>query len=174
MGQRISMKPIYIPHLTQKLNRTAMIEFEDFIPDLETLTPVRGSLRVTHQGNYLEVAAEAEAIVTLTCDRCLQQFNHRLAVDASEIIWLDVAANQQNSAESEVEVSLEDLVETIGPDGYFGPQDWLYQQLCLALPLRNLCDRRCPGIQIDNQASEPEIIDQRWASLANLKGQIKP
>jgi uncharacterized protein len=36
------METIYIPHLLTKTERKEVIDFEEFIPDLETLTPVRG------------------------------------------------------------------------------------------------------------------------------------
>ena len=92
------METIYIPHLLTKSERKEVIDFDEFIPDLETLTPVRGRLQVTHQGNYLEVKAKAETIVTLTCHRCLKQYNHRLALNSSELIWLEETANQTDSS----------------------------------------------------------------------------
>lgn len=83
------MEAIYIPQLTKAPEQTAVIEVQEFLSDLETLTPIRGLMRVQHHGNYLEVSAQAEAIITLTCHRCLQQYNHRLLLDTAEMIWLD-------------------------------------------------------------------------------------
>ncbi|MBD1829126.1 YceD family protein [Microcoleus vaginatus GB1-A2] len=169
------METIYIPHLLTKTERKEVIDFEEFIPDLETLTPVRGRLQVAHQGNYLEVKAKAETIVTLTCHRCLKQYNHRLALNSSELIWLEETANQTDSSSAEIEVALEDLVENLSPGGYFSPGDWVYEQMCLELPHKQLCDAQCPGINI-NDAEETEsseaASDSRWASLAALKRQL--
>ncbi|MDF0553853.1 YceD family protein [Kamptonema sp. UHCC 0994] len=166
------MDAIYIPHLLKKTEQKEEIQFEELLPDLETLTPVRGYLRVTHQGTYLDVRAKAETIVTLTCDRCLKQYNHRLAVNTSEMIWLDEAANPIESKSGEIEVDLEDLVETLSPNGYFEAGDWLYQQICLEMPLRKLCDSKCRGIQLtDSEKSQP-LSDARWASLEALKKQL--
>lgn len=80
------MDAIYIPHLLKVPQRSLEFQFEEFLLELETLTPVRGRLRVTHQTTYIEVTAQAETIVTLTCHRCLKQYNHRLKVDTSEMI----------------------------------------------------------------------------------------
>ena len=162
---------IYIPGLLKLPEQTEVIQFNQFITDLETLTPVRGNLQVTHQGNYLDVAASSETIVTLTCHRCLQQYNHRLKVDSSELIWLDELASQLESEPLEQEVALEDLVETLSPQGYFQPENWLYEQLCLALPPRQLCDQKCPGIPMNNNGTK-SAKDRRWEALENLKRQL--
>ena len=166
------MEAIYIPQLTKAPEQTAVVQVEEFLPDLETLTPVRGRIRVQHHGNYLEVSAKAEAIITLTCHRCLQQYNHRLAVDTSEIIWLDEAANQPDHGPLEREVAIEDLVEKLPPQGYFDPGEWLYQQLCLETPQRQLCDALCAGIQTGSQEGSEKTVDRRWASLEALKKQL--
>lgn len=168
------MDLIYIPQLTTAPERTEEIQFEEFISELETLTPVRGNVVVKHRGKYLEVSAKAETIITLICNRCLQQYNHRLTVDTSELIWLDEAADQTDVGPLERETSLEDLVETLSPKGYFNSKEWLYEQLCLAIPPRQLCDANCPSIPVKNSL-EPAShlqIDRRWASLEQLKKQF--
>ena len=170
------METIYIPHLLTKTERKEVIDFEEFIPDLETLTPVRGRLQVAHQGNYLEVKAKAETIVTLTCHRCLKQYNHRLVLNSSELIWLEETANQIDSSSAEIEVPLEDLVENLSPGGYFSPGDWVYEQMCLELPHKQICDTECPGISLTDDAANTEssetVSDSRWASLEALKRQL--
>lgn len=166
------MEPIFIPHLLKAPNQTQVIQVEEFLPGLETLTPIRGQLRVTHQGNYLEVAGKAEAIATLTCHRCLQQYNHRLVVKTSELIWLDDTAEGESALPLEREVALEDLVETLSPQGYFDPSEWFYEQMCLVIPPRQLCDSQCQGIQATETNHSEATVDRRWASLEILKGKF--
>ena len=72
------MEAIYIPQLLKAPQKTEEIQVQEFIDGLESLTPVRGKMAVVHRGNYLEVSVQAETIITLTCDRSLQQYNHRL------------------------------------------------------------------------------------------------
>lgn len=164
------MEVIYIPQLTKAPQKTEVVEVDEFFSDLDTLTPVRGQVRVQHCGNYLDVSAVAETIVTLTCHRCLQQYNHRLKAETSEMIWLDPEAGMEGTIEQEV--AFEDLVETLPPSGYFDPGEWLYQQLCLAMPQRQLCDNLCQGIQpIQSQTSE-QAADRRWASLEAWKNHL--
>ncbi|MGB3534061.1 MAG: YceD family protein [Microcoleaceae cyanobacterium] len=166
------MDAIYIPNLLTAPQRTMGFQFEEFFPNLETLTPVRGHFRVTYKTTFLEVMAKAETIVTLTCHRCLQQYNHRLSVNTSEMIWLSLSAGEIEGDKLCEEVSLEDLIETVSPQGYFEPEDWIYQQLCLALPLRQLCSGDCQPPQATHVDKNDDIVDQRWAALKALKQQF--
>ncbi len=170
----MTIEPIHIPRLTRAPERTEVVQFDEPIPGLETLTPVQGWVRVKHQGNYLEVDAKAEAIITLPCDRCLQQYNYRLSITPSELIWLDEAANELDPLLLDREIDPEDLVESLSPTGYFDPTEWLYQQLCLELPQRKLCDAECKGIPLP-ESEEPSPkpgVDRRWAGLESLKDQL--
>ena len=164
------MEAVYIPHLTKAPEQTQVIQVQESLPDLETLTPIRGRIQVQHHGNYLEVLAQAEAIITLTCHRCLQQYNHRLALDTSEMIWLE-ESSEPDEGPLEREITVDELVETLPPQGYFHPSEWLYEQLCLAIPQRQLCDAQCAGIQTATQEGSVQL-DYRWASLEALKRQL--
>jgi len=166
------MEPIYIPQLTRAPQQTEVLEFRQSLQGLETLMPVQGQLQVTHHGNYLEVSAIAETILTLSCHRCLQNYNYRLKITPSELIWLQENPESPDFPPLDRDLTSEDLVETLSPTGWFDGETWLYEQLCLAIPQRQLCDRQCPGIQ---PVAEPEAIstvDRRWASLASLKQQL--
>ncbi|NJP08058.1 MAG: DUF177 domain-containing protein [Leptolyngbyaceae cyanobacterium RU_5_1] len=166
------MEPIYIPRLNRAPERTEVVKFHEVIPGLETLTPVQGWIRVKHQGNYLEVDARVDTIITLTCDRCLQQYNHRLSISPSELIWLNEAADEIDPILLERDITPDDLVETLSPQGYFDPATWLYEQLCLELPQRRLCDAQCQGIQLPETTSSQPTVDHRWAGLEAFKNQL--
>jgi len=58
------------------------------LADLDSLTPVRGQVSARHHGSVLEVEGEAETIVTLCCDRCLQHFNRPLRASVHELLEL--------------------------------------------------------------------------------------
>ncbi len=161
-------EPIYLPVLLHAPNRSETVLVQEWLADLKSLTPVQGEVTVEHNGNFLQVDGRAETIVTLTCDRCLQQYNHRLVAEASELIWLqDIATALEETTECLEEA---DLVESLPPDGYFQPDDWVYQQLCLALPQRQLCEADCPGIAIEQGSMA--LQDDRWSKLAELRHQL--
>ncbi|MCP2729378.1 YceD family protein [Limnofasciculus baicalensis] len=173
------MEAIHIPFLLKLPEHTDVIEVNESVEGLETLTPVRGRLEIIHQGNYLDVSAQAETIITLTCDRCLKQYNHRLSLNVSEFVWLDSSANEPDNGPVERETLLDDLVETLSPQGDFEPNIWLYEQLCLAISPRKLCDSKCPGIIVGDNATTSSMDtvstrprDRRWEALEILKGQL--
>jgi uncharacterized protein len=170
------MENIYIPHLMRQPDHTLKILIDQTILDLETLTPVRGQMAIQHQGNYLEVSAQADAIITLTCNRCLCQYNHRLELDTSEVIWLNEHIEDVNDGPIERKVDFDDLVESLPPDGHIDPETWLYEHLCLSLPPRPLCNEDCAGVVIRAETSaevqsEPNV-DGRWGSLAALRDRL--
>ena len=171
------MEDIYIPHLLKLQQQQQVIAVDQSLPDLETLTPIRGRMVVHHQGTFLEVTAQVETIITLSCDRCLQQYNQRLRVDQTEIIVLDPKADQVQDYPLEQEVAWEELVETLSPQGYLSPDTWLYEQLCLSLPSKQLCNTDCLGIPVDSQFQSPIPedtfkTDDRWEALEILKKQL--
>lgn len=161
------IEPIYIPRLLKAPGKSEQVALQTFIPGLETLTPVRGTLVVTHYGNYLEVSASAETIKTLICDRSLQQYNQRLVVDTSELIWLKT--HEEEEINKEREVSREELTETLPAQGYFDPESWLYEQFSLQMPIRQLSSESAAG-EYDYQ--DTPTMDQRWAALAALKEKL--
>ena len=166
------MELIYIPSLLKKTDRTESIKFEEFILDLETLTPVRGYLQVTHNGNYLEVKGKSETIITLTCDRCLKQYNYKLVINPKELIWLNEVTTEKELFHIEAENSVEHLVETLPPNGDFNPREWVYERICLAVPPRKLCDNNCQGIKLSEMNTSSSVLDSRWAALEALKRQL--
>ena len=165
------MEAIYIPHLLKAPKRKAEIIVDDQIAGLNTLTPVKGSINVRHGGNFLEISSQAETIITLTCDRCLQHYNDRLTINTSELIWLESELENVQDIPLEREVSVEDLSETLPPNGHFEPETWLFEQLSLALPLRKVCGENCPGAAQTSLDAQSQL-DSRWSSLAALKEQL--
>lgn len=166
------MDTISLPQLLNAPNCTETIQFSESLDGFDTLMPVKGWIKLTHQGTYLDVSAQAETIVTLVCDRCLQQYNHRLSIAVSEMIWFQSKSDDDlYEPGSEIEVALEDLIETLAPEGMFESAAWLYEHLCLALPQRKLCDEDCDGIEIPHNANETNHapIDHRWSGLESLK-----
>jgi len=165
------METIYIPHLLKSLQKKQDIVVDCFIENLDSLTPVRGKIQLRHGGTFLEVIASAETIVTLTCDRCLKQYNYKLIVDTSEIIWLDKESEQDKEYPPEREVALEDLAESLPVNGHFNPQTWLYEQMCLTMPLKQICSNDCQAPFNPNNQQQ-NLIDSRWSLLESLKDNL--
>ncbi len=164
------MEAIYIPQLLKLPEQTETITFEESVEGLDSLTPVRGTMIIAHRGNFLEVSTNAETIMTLVCDRCLKNYNYRLSLKISEMIWLK---NPSPSAlTGEREIALEDLFESIPINGYFEPSTWLYEQLSLNMPVRQICSQNCQPPKYQQEQFHPSL-DSRWSSLAAIKKQFE-
>ena len=149
-------------------------QVDQHLSELESLTPVRGALSALHRGNVLELEGEAATIVTLCCDRCLQHYNHPLSFRTRELLWLGEQArlaglSPEEAAEGGVlDLEVDELCESLDPNGSFEPEHWLFEQLSLQLPLVNRCGADCPGPpQAAGAADEPG--DPRWAALRGLQ-----
>jgi uncharacterized protein len=170
----MKIEQIYIPQLLKIAEHKQTIIFDDQISGLQTLTPIRGNICINHRGNFLEVELSADTILTLTCDRCLQTYNHRLTVNTSEIIWLNYQEEKDVHIPLEREIIQDDLWESLPPDGYFPVENWIYEQLSLAMPLRQLCGKNCQApVNLKEDKDKDNLIDDRWSALAYLKSQIQ-
>lgn len=163
------LPPVVLTDLLRMADQSLRVEIEGYFPDLDTLTPIKAALKVQHQGTFLKVIGTAEAIVTLTCDRCLGHYNYRLAVDTDELIWVQQDRDDLPLGASEDWDDAGDLIESLPATGEFDWAQWLYEQLCLTLPHQQLCNQACPGPATIDSSQPPELIDHRWAALAKLK-----
>ncbi len=164
------MEKLYIPQIARAVESTESFEFKESIAGFETLTPVQGVINVYHGGSFIEVSAKASAIVTLTCDRTLVQFNYRLAIDTSEMILL-AEPLPESEYQKEREIETDDLVESLSPNGYFDPAAWLYEQLILAIPYPKIApDAPALDLTDSKSNSKSEVsVDKRWEILSSLQ-----
>ena len=178
-----SLQPVPIQEL-RLLDQGRRWQVDQRIADLDTLVPVRGVLQATHRGNVLEVDGEVATIVTLCCDRCLQDFNHPLQARSHELLWLGEGP-QPEVDESDLDAQVvsidpDALGDQLDPRGLFDPERWVFEQLSLQRPLVNRCGDHCPGppaFRNPEPAPEPGsvgVIDPRWQALQALQRSIDP
>ena len=171
------LEPVLLQEL-RALGTPKVWDIEGELDELPSLTPVRGRISAEHRGNVLAVKGKLNTIVTLCCDRCLNQFNENLSCTPAELIWL---GNEQPTAD-ELELSgevaeMEGLVDVLDPRGQFDPQQWAFEQLNLLLPVVNQCGDHCkgpPGLQQQPKVpiSKPKEVDPRWQALEQLQQQM--
>jgi len=138
--------------------------FAQPIRGLDTTTPVCGELHVQVEGPLLRVEGHAHTSLALRCDRCLQTFEQPLRAVASERIAL--GSGEADLAEA-LDFDAEGISEQLDPAGSFDPEQWIYEQLSLQLPLVNRCGPHCPGPA--SWGSAEPLNDPRWAALKTLK-----
>jgi uncharacterized protein len=158
---------IYLPHLASRKPPVLTVDIEENLASLPSLTPVRGQMTVSHRGSFLEIKGHVQTITSLTCHRCLGQYNHRLEADIDEIVWLQAVAKA-------VDEDSEELDEHLPEDGTLDVYDLAYQHLSLNLPFQNICAQDCAGIlpsPTDSEATNDpsDCLDHRWEALKKLK-----
>ena len=171
------LEPVALQEL-RALGAARVWPVEGRLEALPSLTPVRGSISAEHRGNVLAVEGQLSTIVSLSCDRCLQQFNQQLECEPSELIWLgDAPPTDEQLQHSQEIAAMEGLVEVLNPRGTFDPQQWAFEQLNLLLPVVNFCGDHCPGppglTTGDLQASQ-QVVDPRWQALRSLQQGNEP
>ena len=120
-----ALEPVPLQEL-RALGTAKVWEVEGELDELPSLTPVRGHVSAEHRGNVLAVEGRLNTIVTLCCDRCLNQFNQKLSCTPSELIWLGDEQPTADELELSGEVAeMEGLVDVLDPRGQFDPQQWL-------------------------------------------------
>ena len=172
-----ALEPVPLQEL-RALGTAKVWDVEGELDELPSLTPVRGHVSAEHRDNVLAVQGKLNTIVTLCCDRCLNQFNQKLSCTPSELIWLGDEQPTADELELSGEVAeMEGLVDVLDPRGQFDPQQWAFEQLNLLLPVVNHCGDHCPGPPGLEQQSvapttKPKDVDPRWQALQQLQQQI--
>ncbi|MEB3234451.1 MAG: DUF177 domain-containing protein [Cyanobacteriota bacterium] len=139
-------------------------QFEQPIRGLASTGPVRGVITACVEGPLLRVQGEAETTVQLRCDRCLNVFDYPLKARANECIGL---GQGEDALAEALDFDAEGISEQLDPSGSFDPEQWIYEQLNLQLPLVNRCGAHCPGPA--TWGSRDPVVDPRWAALKNLQ-----
>ena len=172
-----ALEPVPLQEL-RALGTAKFWDVEGELDELPSLTPVRGHVSAEHRGNVLAVEGKLSTIVTLCCDRCLNQFNQSLSCTPAELIWLGEEQPTADELELSGEVAeMEGLVDVLDPRGQFDPQQWAFEQLNLLLPVVNHCGDHCPGPPgLQQQPVIPDTktkaVDPRWQALQQLQQQI--
>ena len=171
------LEPVPLQEL-RALGTAKFWDVEGELDELPSLTPVRGHVSAEHRGNVLAVEGKLSTIVTLCCDRCLNQFNQSLSCTPAELIWLGKEQPTADELELSGEVAeMEGLVDVLDPRGQFDPQQWAFEQLNLLLPVVNHCGDHCPGPPgLQQQPVIPDTktkaVDPRWQALQKLQQQL--
>ncbi|WP_254932878.1 DUF177 domain-containing protein [Cyanobium sp. WAJ14-Wanaka] len=161
------LRPMPIQEL-KLLDQSHHWQIDQPIDGLDSLRPVRGKLSARHRGNLLEVEGEMATVISLCCDRCLQQYNQPLRAKASEVISLEEPPLDGGEVFELEGASIDAAVsEHLDPRGNFDPEQWVYEQLSLQIPLVSNCGAACPGPGAWESVGPSQ--DPRWAALGQLK-----
>ena len=165
------LDPIPIKDI-KSLTKSKFWDFEGFLDELPSLTPVRGTITVESDSESIKIKGNFSSIVNLTCDRCQMFFNHTLEFNSEELMWIG------QTKKSSANFQLDEYSEYLDPQSDWDPERWVFEQLSLQMPLLNICTAGCLGTiashnenQIPTSKSQintDKKPDPRWAELKKL------
>ncbi len=135
--------------------------------------PIRAYVHLVRWGVSVKVTGRVETELSLTCDRCLEEFPFRVA-EKIDVLLEPVATFSH--VKEEIRLSREDL-DVIFFDGETIEVDEVVrEQILLAVPMRQLCREECKGLcpicgENLNQRScncKKEVKDSPFAILKKL------
>lgn len=160
-----SLRRVFLPELA-KLRHGKCRHLHCRPSGLDTTAPVRETLKVRH-GRTVPIAEGVMGTwIHLQCDRCLRSSTHHLHRTSQEVLWLLQPSPAHHHNPSPQGGSSLEVTDAHGP---FDPEQWLYGQLCLALPRRTICSEADPAIH----RTSTDVTSQapRWQVLTTLNGQ---
>ncbi len=128
---------------------------------------------ITKAAAATSVTGQIKGLIELDCDRCLEPIKTPLDIDVD----LEFVPVEQFSADSERELTAEDLNVDAFDGESLDLKAIVREQILLEIPQQFFCSEDCKGLcvkcggnlnLIDCNCNETEI-DPRWAALRNLK-----
>ncbi len=63
---------------------------------------------------------------------------------------------------------MDDLMEYIAPFGNFEPEQWVFEQISLRMPLLNICSLECPGPDHRYPEGLNDLVNQKSIKMGSF------
>jgi DUF177 domain-containing protein len=122
----------------------------------------------------VEITGSIDGVVTLSCYRCLEEFEFPLSLKVREhALWLSEEDFQEQD-----ESGLDYLVT----EGILDLEPVIRDLICLAFPAKRVCDDSCKGLCVRCGANlnvapcdcDRAVVDSRLKPLEELKKRLEP
>ena len=157
------MHKVLIEDIEFEPNKTLHYTFDDFIEELNC--NLKAELDLRSLGNFIEISGHAEGKIILTCDRCLNEYEHKLDIDIEETY---AKKSLQDEYGQEVELKRGQFITDLDGEKEIDIYDLLYQSVILALPNKKVCGINCnEGMFVSDE--DIKIHDERMDVFKNIK-----
>lgn len=131
-----------------------------------------GVVRLTRLRDGVMAHATAEGVATLTCVRCLREYEQPFAIELDE--------EYRQTVDVRTGIDLDGVGEDdeqtsrIDENHELDLREPLRQEILVSLPMRPDCGEECPGPDVlaaGDADDEADAVDDRLAALASLLGE---
>lgn len=157
---------VSIDEIENSDNKTLNYEFNSFIDEIDSKTPIQAKLEIKSLGDFIEISGNVKGILNLECDLCLNNFEYILDFDIDEM-FAKYALQDEYGKETELKDG--QFITDLNGKNEVDIYDLLYQSVILNLPNRKVCGINCNGEVFPQQE---EISDPRMDVFKNI--QIQP
>ena len=160
------MYKVSIEDLENSGDKSLNITFDDYIEEINCVTPVQAAITLKSLGEFIEAKGHVSGVVKLECDLCLKEFDYSLDFDIDELYAKNSLLDEYGQ---ELELKDGQFVTDLNGADEIDIYDLLYQSVILNLPNKKVCGINCNG---DNFLKEENLSDPRLDVFKNI--QIKP
>jgi uncharacterized protein len=130
-----------------------------------------GVVRLTRLRDGVMAHTVAEGTATLTCARCLREYEQPFAIELDEEFRQTV--DVRTGADLDYDAEDDEQTSRIDENHELDLREPLRQEILVSLPMRPDCGEECPGPDVLEAGDEDEtsdVVDDRLAALASLLG----
>ncbi|WP_320676329.1 DUF177 domain-containing protein [Prochlorococcus sp. MIT 1300] len=168
------LKPISIKEL-ESFNTPKVWEVECFLHSFNSLWPITGWVSVEHLSESIIVKSELQTLIELCCDRCSQQFEHKLFCNTEELIRISTKNNKKSHyTQMESSHELAELNESLDSSSNFDPERWIFEHVNLELPISKHCGEKCPMHSHIEFTPKTTITNKTQPQKTNVKDSADP
>ena len=144
---------ISVDHIQEKALTIQFAEPVDVFPVLAGMQadgaclfngPVTGRVSAVREYDHLRVAGNVAVAATLTCSRCLAQYETH--IDSGFTIFFRKGPVVRETDEDETELNDQDLVSATYSGDEIDLSHEIEEQVAMEIPLKPLCSESCKGL----------------------------
>ncbi len=144
------------------------VDFCEVMPEIENAPEAKGKLEIISNGASIEVKGEVSTVLTLVCDRCLNEFKYDLKAVIEEVF---VKGNVFDYTKHEIELKNDNFVVELNGETEIDITDLVYQSIIVNMPTKKICRHDCEGeMQIP---LEENRVDPRLEVFKRLSDEMK-
>lgn len=155
------MHKIQIEDIELEPNKALYCVFDDTIEEINC--KLYSELDLKSVENFITVKGFAQGKITLTCDRCLNEYEQDINIKIEETFAKNALQDEYGQ---EFELTEGQFITDLNGEKEIDIYDLLYQSVILNLPNKKVCGINCSG---DKFLKEENLSDPRMDVFKNIK-----